>query len=211
MRKVLITLAAAASALAVASPAAAQYYPAPPYVPVPRYVPVPQPQPYTYNGYSTPYGYNGYNNGYGYNGYSTPYGYNGYSNPYGYNGYNNNGYNNGYGYNNYGQVRALQVRIDQIQRDISRLSQRRAISRDEYNGLVSESRNLEQRLRDRARYGLNPQESYEIQTRIARLEQHVRHEVIDGRSYSNNGGFVDRDRDGRNDRYEDDRGTRRDR
>ena len=48
MRKFVISLAAATAALAVASPAAAQYYP--------------QAQPYGYNGY------NGYN-GYGYNGY----------------------------------------------------------------------------------------------------------------------------------------------
>ena len=48
MRKVLIALAAAGSALALASPASAQYYP--------------QPQ--------QPYGYNGYgHNGYGYNGF----------------------------------------------------------------------------------------------------------------------------------------------
>ena len=47
MRKFVISLAAAGAALAVASPAAAQYYP--------------QPQPYGHNGYG---GY-GFNNGYG--------------------------------------------------------------------------------------------------------------------------------------------------
>lgn len=45
MRKYVLSLAAVGTALAFATPAAAQYYP--------------QPQ---------PYGYNGYNNGYGYNG-----------------------------------------------------------------------------------------------------------------------------------------------
>ena len=50
MRKFVISFAAATAALAVASPAAAQYYPQPQ-------------QPYGHNG-----GYNGYN-GYGYNGY----------------------------------------------------------------------------------------------------------------------------------------------
>jgi len=49
MRKVLISLAAAGTALAFATPASAQYYP--------------QPQPY--GGYNNGYGYNGYNNGYG--------------------------------------------------------------------------------------------------------------------------------------------------
>lgn len=48
MRKVLISLAAAGTALAFATPASAQYYP--------------QPQPY---GYNNGYGYNGYNNGFG--------------------------------------------------------------------------------------------------------------------------------------------------
>ena len=48
MRKVLISAAAAVSALAFAAPAAAQYYPAPP-----------PPQAYGYNGYK---GYTGYDN-----------------------------------------------------------------------------------------------------------------------------------------------------
>ena len=52
MRKLLISLAAAGAALAVAAPAAAQYYP----------------QPYGSNGYGygNPYGYNNGYNGYGY-------------------------------------------------------------------------------------------------------------------------------------------------
>jgi opacity protein-like surface antigen len=55
MRKVLIALAAAGSALAFASPASAQYYPQPQ-------------QPYGYGGQA--YGYNGYGqNGYGQNGF----------------------------------------------------------------------------------------------------------------------------------------------
>jgi hypothetical protein len=190
MRKVMISLAAAASALAFAAPAAAQY------------LPVPQ-----------AYGYNGYGNGYGYNGYG----------------------NNGYGYNNYGQARALQYRIDQIQRDISRLAQVRAIGRGEYEGLISESRNVEYVLQRSERYGFSPQQRYAVEVRIANLEQHVRREVRDGyngygnnnyryggytNGYGNNGygyngynngyGYSDRDRDGRDDRYEDDRGTRRD-
>ena len=48
MRKLILTLSAAGAALAIATPAAAQYYP--------------QPQ-------IQAYGYNGYNNGYGYNAY----------------------------------------------------------------------------------------------------------------------------------------------
>jgi hypothetical protein len=57
MRRFVLFLAAAGAALAVAAPAAAQYYPAP--------------QPYNYGNAYNGYGYNGYNgyNGYGYNGY----------------------------------------------------------------------------------------------------------------------------------------------
>jgi TolA-binding protein len=159
MRKVLISLAAAGSALAFATPAAAQPYPQP------------------------------------------------YGNPYG----------NAYGYNNYGQVRALQARIDNIQRQIERLRAQRLLSRDEVNGLRSESRDLERRLYSRSRNGLNYQEVRNIENRVARLEQHVRREVRDDNRWGNRGGYNsgygynnDRDRDGRDDRYEDDRGTRHD-
>ena len=152
MRKVLISVIAAGTAFAVATPAAAQY--------------------------RQPYG-----NAYGYNN------------------------------NNYGQVRALQGRIDSIQRQIEQLRARRMISRDEANGLRSESRNLEQRLFYRGRNGLSFQELRNIEFQIARLEQHVRHEVRDGNRWGNRdrgNNAYDRDRDGRDDRYEDDRGTRHD-
>ena len=151
MRKVLISLAAAGTVLALAAPASAQYYSAP--------------------------------QGYGY----------------------------GYGYNNYGGVRALQARINDVQRRIEFLRDRRAITRNEANGLRSESRELERRLYRASRYGLNPNEVQNIQYRIGRLERHVRHEVRDGRGYgwnNYNGSFYDHDRDGRNDRYEDDGGYR---
>ena len=153
MRKFLIPLVVAGSALAVAAPAAAQW--APP----------------------TPYG-------------------------------------NAYGYNNFGQVRALQVRVDQIQRQIQVLGARRMLSRNEVRDLRAQSRNVEQRLRRSARYGLNPNEMRDVQMRIARLEQHVFREANDGRRWGNgqygNAYAYDRDRDGRDDRYEDDRGTRHD-
>src|SRR4051794_17554597 len=158
MRKLVISLAAAGTALALAAPASAQYY-------------------------RQPQGY-------------------------------------GYGYSNYGGVRALQARINDVQRRIEYLRDRRAISRNEANGLRNESRDLERRLYRAGRYGLNPNEAQNIQYQIARLEQHVRHEVRDGRwdnrgygynGYNGyNGAQYDRDRDGRDDRYEDDRGYRHD-
>ena len=159
MRKVLISIAAAASALAVAAPAAAQYYPAPP-------------------AYGSPYG--------------APYG-------------------NAYGYhNNWGHVRALQARVDQLQRQITQLDRRNIITNREARNLRNESRAVERRLRETARYGLNPREARAVEVRIARLEQKIFRDVRDGRRGNwrddRRGYSYDRDRDGRDDRYEDDRG-----
>ncbi len=149
MRKVLISLAAAASALAVATPASAQYFP------------VPQ--------------------------------------------------GNAYGYQqNYGQVRRLQVRIDQIQRQIHQLDRRNILSDREARRLRQESREIERRLRVTSRNGLHPQERYDIERRIARLEQRLFRDARDGNRFGRFDNRYDRDRDGRDDRYEDDRGRDRD-
>ena len=121
MRTLLITLAAAASTVALATPASAQYY-------------YPQPRGYAY-------GYQG----------------------------------------NYGQVRRLQVRIDQLQRQIRRLDNRDIISERETRRLLNESRDIERRLRRSARYGLHPREAYAIENRIARLEHRLWRDANDGR------------------------------
>ncbi len=130
---------------------------------------------------------------------------------YGYNGYN--------GYNGYGSVRSLQVRIDNVQRQINRLDRQNLMTDRAADRLRAESVGLERRLRSVAQYGLNPREANDINVRIARLEERVRHDSV-GRPYRNsqwgyNGyndrnGWVDRDRDGRDDRYEDDHGYRHD-
>ena len=172
MRTFMISLAAAGAALAIASPAAAQYYPAP------------QPAPY---GYNQPYGYN---NGYG-----------------GYNGYN------GYGRNNWGQVRELQVRLDNIERQIDRLDRRDRIGDHAADRLRHEANDLERRLHDRARGGLDPREAGELVYRIQRLEQRVQYAMSNrgGRWGNNAYNSYDRDRDGRDDRFEDDHGWNHDR
>jgi hypothetical protein len=161
MRKILISAALAASTLAVAAPAAAQWAP-------------PQPQGY----------------GYGYHG-------------------------------NYGQVRRLQARVDQLQREIRQLDRRNILSNREARRLMDESRGIEYRLRQSAYNGLNWNESRQIDVRIGRLEQRIFREARDGNRYAYNGnyrdydrdgindrrdGHIDRDRDGRDDRWEDDRG-----
>jgi len=148
-----------------------------------------------------PYDYNGYNGGYG-------------AQPYGYNGY---GFNHGYG-----QVRALQARIDALQNRIRYAGVRgRSAQR-----LREEARNLEWRLRNAARNGLNPYEVNDIANRIARLEQRVNYAMAyRGRGYGYtgyngyngyNGGYYgngDRDRDHDYDRghdRDDDHGYDRD-
>jgi len=161
MRKLMISLAAAGATLAIATPAAAQYYP---------------------GQYGAPYG-----NAYGYN-------------------------------NNWGQVRSLQVRINAVERQINVLDRRDRIRDRSADRLRDEANSIERRLRHAARDGLNPYEARDIQVRIARLEQRVQYSLARGygrngynngygyNGYGNNGGYSDRDRDGRDDRYENDRG-----
>lgn len=117
----------------------------------------------------------------------------------------------GYGYNNgWGQVRALQVRIDAIQRQIRVLDRRDRIRDNRADRLRDEARDIERRLHRDSRNGLNPREANSLNIRIARLEQRVQYAVANnGGRY--NRGWSDRDRDGRNDRYEDDHGWRHDR
>ena len=118
---------------------------------------------------------------------------------------------NAYGYNNYGQVRRLDARIDNLQRQISHLDRRNILSNREAARLRAESNQLERRLRYSARNGLSPREGNEIERGIYRLEIRIQREARDGNRYGygyNEGrGGRDRDRDGLNDRYERDRGT----
>lgn len=127
-------------------------------------------------------------------------------------------YGNAYGYhNNWGQVRALQARVDRIERQIERLDRRDRIGERSADRLRFEADRIEHRLRRASRGGLNPYEFNELQVRIARLEQRVQFAVGQRYGYNAygyngyNGHYIDRDRDGRNDRFEDDRGWRRDR
>ena len=120
---------------------------------------------------------------------------------------------NAYGYNNDGQARRLQVRIDQLQRQIIQLDRRNILSEREASRLRGESRGLERQLRAASRYGLNGREAYNIERGIQRLEYRIQREARDGNrygyrqtSYGYGDGWSDRDRDGRNDRYENDRG-----
>ncbi len=105
------------------------------------------------------------------------------------------GYNNGYGFRgNWGQVRALQVRIDNIERQINRLDRRDVIRGRTADRLRDEANRIEDRLHDRARGGLNPREAGDIEIRIQRLEQRVQFALND-RGHYGYGDGRDRDRD----------------
>jgi hypothetical protein len=60
------------------------------------------------------------------------------------------------------------------------------ISRNEYNNLIRDSRELEQRLRHNARdgRGLTRQEASNTERRIERLEQKIARDVRDGRQWA---------------------------
>ena len=94
----------------------------------------------------------------------------------------------GYAYghvNNLGHARAMQVRLDRMQRDIARLAQHRMISRNEYRNLRADSREIERSLRRNARdgYGLSRSEAYRLERKIARLEYRIARDVRDGRQW----------------------------
>ena len=127
-----------------------------------------------------------------------------------------------YGYQgNYGQTRRLEVRIQQIRQQIRQLDHRNVLSNREAYRLDAEARSLQYRVRQLGYNGVNQRERYDIERRIARLEQNIRYQANDGnRRYSQNGygqngynngygyngyGYADRDRDGRDDGNEHDR------
>ena len=126
-----------------------------------------------------------------------------------------------YGYNNQsnrGLARAYAQRINRLHQQIHRLGERRQLSRSEFLRLNRAVDVLENRLARASYRGLNRQEAYVIERDIARLERNISREARDGggydhhsqsqygySQYGNQYGY-DRDRDGRDDRYEDDRG-----
>ena len=112
-------------------------------------------------------------------------------------------------------ARAERRAAHQLQRRIVQLDRRNILSNREAARLHAESRQLEQRLRYASHNGLNQREMYIVERGIQRLEYRIQREARDGNRYGgyygqNNyygqNGYADRDRDGRNDRYEDDRG-----
>ena len=109
--------------------------------------------------------------------------------PYGY-----NGYNNGFG-GNWGQVRELQVRLDNVERQINRLDHRDRIGDRSADRLRDEADDLERRLHRRARGGLDPREAGEIQYRLQRLEQRVQYAIANNYGRWGDRRWHDRDDD----------------
>jgi predicted RNase H-like nuclease (RuvC/YqgF family) len=113
---------------------------------------------------------------------------------------------NAYGYNNQGQTRRLEVRVDQVRRQIKQLDRRNILSDREARRLGEEARDLDRRINALARNGFSSRDRNDVERRLARLEQRIQRDANDGRGYGNASNGYDRDRDGRDDRYEDDRG-----
>lgn len=126
-----------------------------------------------------------------------------------------------YGYQgNYGQVRRLEVRIQQIRQQIRQLDRRNILSNREARRLEAEARSLQYRVRQLGYNGISQRERYGIERRIARLEWEVRRQATDGNrrygqnqygngygyngynGYSASNAYNDYDRDGVNDRYD---------
>jgi hypothetical protein len=87
----------------------------------------------------------------------------------------------GYGQGTWGEARSLQVRIDNIERQVNWLERRSQINDWRAGRLRDESHRLEQRLRYAARGGLNPYEARDIRFAVDRLEQQVRYSASDDR------------------------------
>ena len=83
----------------------------------------------------------------------------------------------GHRYNNFGQVRALQARIDAVQRQIRFLDRRNVVRDDRADRLRDEARDIERYLHRAERNGLSPYEADRVSARIARLEQRVQFAV----------------------------------
>lgn len=94
----------------------------------------------------------------------------------------------GYGYGVWGQVRALQARLDAVERQIGRLDRRDVIRNRTADRLHDEADRIERRLHSKARDGLSPREAADIEVRIGRLEQRIQYAA-------NNRDYWDRDRD----------------
>ena len=127
-----------------------------------------------------------------------------------------------YGYRLDQSSRNYIAKTDQLRYRIEQLDRRNRISEREARWLRGHAMDLQKRARSYAfSRGLNSRERRDLDNRIAWLRGHIREDIRDGnngwrdgryRDWNYDGrrdrrdGWIDRDRDGRDDRYEDDRG-----
>ncbi|MDQ3246493.1 MAG: hypothetical protein M3Q52_06310 [Pseudomonadota bacterium] len=160
MRNILISMAAAASVVALASPASAQGY----------YYPQPQAYGYVQQGY-------GYQQPQGY-GYQQPQGY-GYQQPQGY-GYAQQGYGyqqpQGYAYGRqaYGNAGRLQAQLQQIRNATRDLMARGRLTRAERRDMQRDIHSAERALYSVSRSGVTRREARLMEQRFARLHYQLR-------------------------------------
>ncbi len=97
------------------------------------------------------------------------------------------GYGYGYGQQNYGQVRVLQVRVQQLRQMIHQLDHRNRLSNREARRFDRHAADLQHRIHSAAHRGINRRERFEIERRIEGLRQAIRYEARDGNRWGWNG------------------------
>ena len=113
-----------------------------------------------------------------------------------------------YGYNHHDQhglVRSYIVRADQLRQRVERLDSRDRITEREARRLRSDAAELQRRARAYANNGLSLGERRDLDLRFARLQQRIELERRDGRGgrwADGRDGWIDRNRNGVDDRYE---------
>lgn len=150
MRKILISMATAASAVALATPASAQGY----------YYPQPQPYAYPQQGYAYP------QQGYAYpqQGYAYPQQGYAYPAPQGY----------AYGRQAYGNTHRFRAELQQIRYATQNLQARGRLTRNERRDMQRDILSTERALYSASRRGITQREAYRLQQRIARLNWQLR-------------------------------------
>lgn len=104
--------------------------------------------------------------------------------------YQNNGYGQRYGYaNNWGQARALMARVDQVRQQVRILDRRNILSQREAYRLDAEAQQLRYRIAQLSRGGINQNERYDVERRLARLERSVQINAYDRNGRYDNGRY----------------------
>jgi hypothetical protein len=88
-------------------------------------------------------------------------------------------YNYGYGYSGLAFARSMADRVQRIRGDIRVMESRRILSFREARSLDNDARNVQRRIFNASRNGIQPGEARNIENRIRRLEYRVAREASD--------------------------------